>query len=83
MSDDTFSAMQRSIIDRAPETAFTLAQQALSAGTPPLDAINHGFVPGMPVRNTNRRCSDWLRGKAKGPEWRGCRRFCILITRAR
>ena len=47
MPDTTFSAMRQSIIDGAPDTASTLAQQAISAGTAPIDAINDGFVPGM------------------------------------
>jgi len=47
MPNDHFSAMRQSIMDGAPETASTLAQQAIAAGTAPLDAINHGFVPGM------------------------------------
>jgi len=44
---DNFSAMRQSIIDGAPDTASSLAQQSLSAGIAPLDAIHHGFVPGM------------------------------------
>ncbi len=47
MPSETFAAMRQCIIDGAPDTALTLARQALSAGTPLLDAINHGFVPGM------------------------------------
>lgn len=47
MSNDTFSAMRQSIIDGAPDTATALAQQAISAGTAPIDAINNGYVPGM------------------------------------
>lgn len=47
MSTDPFSAMRQSIIDGAPDTASSLAQQALAAGTAPLDVINNGFVPGM------------------------------------
>ena len=39
--------MQQSIINGAPDTAAALAQEALAAGTAPLDAIHHGFVPGM------------------------------------
>jgi len=42
-----FSAMRQSIIDGLPNTATSLAQQALSLGIAPLDAINNGFVPGM------------------------------------
>ena len=47
MPDDTFSAMRQSIIDGAPSTAADLARHAISHGTAPLDAINHGYVPGM------------------------------------
>jgi corrinoid protein of di/trimethylamine methyltransferase len=45
--DNTFSAMRQSIIDGAPSTAADLAQHAIAHGTAPLDAINHGYVPGM------------------------------------
>ena len=47
MPGDTFLAMRQSIVDRAPDTASTLAQEALAAGVAPLDAINDGYVPGM------------------------------------
>jgi trimethylamine corrinoid protein len=47
MLNETFSAMRQSIIDGAPDTAALLAQESLSAGTAPLDAINNGYVPGM------------------------------------
>lgn len=47
MATDTLSAMRQSIIDGAPDTAHTLAQQALAAGMAPIDAINNGYVPGM------------------------------------
>lgn len=47
MPTDTFSAMRQSIIDGAPDTASSLAQQAVAAGTAPLDAIDQGYVPGM------------------------------------
>jgi corrinoid protein of di/trimethylamine methyltransferase len=47
MSTDPFSAMRQSIIDGAPDTASSLAQQALAAGTAALDAIHNGYVPGM------------------------------------
>ena len=47
MANDTLSAMRQSIIDGAPDTASSLAQQALAAGVPPIDAINNGYVPGM------------------------------------
>jgi corrinoid protein of di/trimethylamine methyltransferase len=47
MPDDQFSAMRQSIIDGAPDTASSLAQEAVASGMAPIDAINHGFVPGM------------------------------------
>lgn len=47
MSEEPFLAMQRSVVDGAPDTASELAQQALVVGIAPLEAINQGFVPGM------------------------------------
>ncbi len=47
MPDDHFSAMRQSIIEGAPDTASSLAQQAIAAGVLPIDAINNGYVPGM------------------------------------
>ena len=47
MPNDSFLAMRQSIIDGAPDTASGLAQQALTAGIAPIDAINNGYVPGM------------------------------------
>ena len=47
MDEPILQAMRQSIIDGAPETALSLAQTALTNGLDLLDAINHGFVPGM------------------------------------
>lgn len=47
MPESAYLAMQQSIINGAPDTAAALAQEALATGTAPLDAIHHGFVPGM------------------------------------
>jgi corrinoid protein of di/trimethylamine methyltransferase len=47
MPENAYLAMQQSIINGAPDTASALAQEALSAGIDPLDAINQGFVAGM------------------------------------
>jgi len=47
MPDETFFAMRQSIIDGAPDTATSLAQQAVAQGVAPIDAINSGYVPGM------------------------------------
>jgi methanogenic corrinoid protein MtbC1 len=47
MLNDTHSAMRQSIIDGAPDTASSLARQALASGIAPIDAINNGYVPGM------------------------------------
>jgi methanogenic corrinoid protein MtbC1 len=38
--------MRQSIIDGAPETASSLAQQALASGIAPLEAINNGYLHG-------------------------------------
>lgn len=45
--DDIFSAMRQSIVAGASDTASYLAQQSLAEGMLPLQAINHGYVPGM------------------------------------
>jgi len=47
MPDNNYSAMRQSIVDGAADTASSLAQQAVASGVAPLDAINHGYVPGM------------------------------------
>jgi len=47
MPQDTYSAMQHSIINGEPESAAALAREALVSRIPPLDAINNGYVPGM------------------------------------
>jgi corrinoid protein of di/trimethylamine methyltransferase len=47
MPETNFVAMRQSIIDGAPDTASSLAQDAVAAGVAPLDAINQGYVPGM------------------------------------
>jgi len=47
MSENSLLAMRQSIIDGAPDTASTLARQALDSGIAALDAINNGYVPGM------------------------------------
>ena len=47
MSHELFDAMKQSIIDGDEEKAAELAQQALTQGIDPLDAINDGYVPGI------------------------------------
>lgn len=47
MADDMFAAMRQAIIDGDPAGATALAEQALAARVPPLDAIENGFVPGL------------------------------------
>ena len=47
MPENQFAAMRQSIIDGAPDTASSLAQDAVAAGVALLDAINQGYVPGM------------------------------------
>ena len=45
--DELFEAMARSIIEGEAEVAADLAQQAVATGLDPLEAIDHGFVPGI------------------------------------
>jgi corrinoid protein of di/trimethylamine methyltransferase len=47
MSSDLFHKMAQSIIDGDSETAILLANEAITAGLDPLDAINKGFVVGV------------------------------------
>lgn len=47
MQPETLAAMRQSIVDGAPETALTLAQNALREGADPLAIIDTGYVPGM------------------------------------
>ncbi|HEY3336186.1 MAG TPA: corrinoid protein [Candidatus Limnocylindrales bacterium] len=47
MTDQLLSAMRQSVIDGDAAVATTLAEEALAAGMPPLDAIDKGFVPGL------------------------------------
>lgn len=47
MHDELFQQMKQSIIDGDPDRARTLCQEALVKGLQPLDAIHHGFVPGL------------------------------------
>ncbi len=47
MSSDLFQKMAQSIIDGDLETAIMLANEAITAGLDPLDAINKGFVVGV------------------------------------
>lgn len=47
MTDDLFAAMRQAIIDGDAAKATSMAEQALAAGVPPLDAIDKGFVPGL------------------------------------
>ena len=47
MSNELFAAMRQSVIDGDPDLAANLAQQAVSQGIDPMDALNKGFVPGV------------------------------------
>ena len=63
MPDNIFAAMRQSVVDGVPDTASTLAHQALTDGITPLDAINDGFVPGMQAVG-----EDFARGKMFLPD---------------
>ncbi len=45
--DEILQQLRQSIIDGAPQRAKDYAQQALAIGVEPLDAINHGCIPGI------------------------------------
>jgi len=47
MPNHTFAAMRQSIIDGAPDTASSLAQQSLAEDIAPIESINNGYVLGM------------------------------------
>lgn len=47
MPTEILFAMRRSILEGAPERAAELAREALQSGIMPLEAIDHGYVPGM------------------------------------
>lgn len=47
MQTELLLAMRQSIVDGAPEKAAELAHAGLQSGITPLDAIDHGYVPGM------------------------------------
>lgn len=58
MSEELFSAMKQSIIEGEQEEAITLARRAVAEGYNPLDAINHGFVPGLDEVGEQYGCGD-------------------------
>ena len=47
MDPETLTAMRQSIVDGAPDSASTLARNALQAGIPPLEIIDAGYLPAM------------------------------------
>ena len=49
MPSELFQLMKQAIIAGDPEIAGELSERALSEGINPLEAINHGFVPGLNV----------------------------------
>jgi corrinoid protein of di/trimethylamine methyltransferase len=47
VTQEQFTAMRQAVIDGDAAAATRLAEEALAAGVPPLDAIENGFVPGL------------------------------------
>jgi corrinoid protein of di/trimethylamine methyltransferase len=47
MHDELLAAMRQSILDGDPDRSAALAREAIALSLPPLDAIRHGFVPGL------------------------------------
>ncbi len=63
MSTELFEQMAQSIIDGDQEVSADLARQALAAGLDPLEAITHGYMPGV-----NKVGDDFACGVAFLPE---------------
>lgn len=63
MSDQIFQKMAQSIIDGDCDVALQLAQQSISQGIDPLEAISQGFVVGV-----NKVGEDFAKGDAFLPE---------------
>lgn len=57
-TEELFKAMAQSIIEGEPEDAERLAREALAQGIEPLEAINHGFVPGVDEVGRGFGCGD-------------------------
>lgn len=49
MADDLFQSMKQSIIDGDPDRSREVSQRAIAEGINPLEAIQHGFLPGLNV----------------------------------
>lgn len=47
MPADLFESMKQSVIDGDPDRAKELSQRAIAEGIQPLEAIHHGFLPGL------------------------------------
>ncbi len=45
--EEFFARMAQAVIDGQKEEAVALAQEALSRGIPPLEAIDRGYIPGI------------------------------------
>jgi len=47
MTDELFESMKQSIIDGDADRAREVSQRAITEGINPLEAIHHGFLPGL------------------------------------
>jgi corrinoid protein of di/trimethylamine methyltransferase len=58
VENQLFAQMKAAIMAGEPEDAARLAEQAIAVGIHPLDALNHGFVPGMDAVGEQFSCGD-------------------------
>lgn len=49
MANELFESMKQSIIDGDPDRAREISQRAITEGINPLEAIHHGFLPGLNI----------------------------------
>jgi len=49
MADELFESMKQSIIDGDADRAREVSQRAIAEGINPLEAIHHGFLPGLNI----------------------------------
>lgn len=60
MSDNLFAQLSQSLIDGDPEATEALTQQALAAGTEPMDIIREGLMPGMQSVGEKFQCGEYF-----------------------
>jgi trimethylamine corrinoid protein len=49
VTDELYESMKQSVIDGDPDRAREVGQRAITEGINPLEAIHHGFLPGLKI----------------------------------